>query len=235
MAVPLAIVIAGGLIAGALYFALRDNGPVAPTAQQPQVAEPISGIKADDHVRGNPDGDIIIVEYSDPECPFCQAFHDTLKQVMDNYGDRVAWVYRHFPILSLHSKAQIEAEALECAAELGGEDVFWSYTDRVYEVTPANNGLDIGDYNTSSDPDGTDAGQLTDIAVEMGLNAAAFESCIDSRRHQDRIQRDYDEVIAAGGRGTPHNILLIDDEQVPVEGYQRYEPFSSFLDQVLAN
>ena len=154
---------------------------------------------------------------------------------MANYGDRVAWVYRHFPIESLHSKAAIEAEALECAAELGGEDTFWSYTDRLYEISPTNNGLDIGDYNNTNDPEGTDAGQLTDVAIEMGLNAEAFESCIDSRRHQERVQRDYNEVVAAGGRGTPHNILLIGDEQVPVEGYQRYEPFSSFLDQVLAN
>src|SRR6185436_7093141 len=76
-----------------------------------------------DHILGNPNAEVIMVEYSDLECPFCKEFHSTLRRVMNEYGKdgKVAWVYRHFPIDSLHPKARKEAEATECAAELGGE------------------------------------------------------------------------------------------------------------------
>ena len=82
-----------------------------------------------------------VVEFSDLECPFCKRFHATMQQTVAAYGGQVAWVYRHFPIDQLHSKAPKEAEATECAAELGGNDKFWAYTNRLMEVTPANNGL----------------------------------------------------------------------------------------------
>jgi protein-disulfide isomerase len=97
-----------------------------------------------DHIAGNPQADLMIVEYSDPECPFCKRFHETMMQAMDEYGKqgKVAWVYRHFPLDSIHSKARHEAEAVECAGELGGNEKFWEYLNKLEEITPANNQLD---------------------------------------------------------------------------------------------
>jgi protein-disulfide isomerase len=97
-----------------------------------------------DHIAGNPSADLILVEYSDPECPFCKKFHTTMLQVMDTYGKdgKVAWVYRHFPLDAIHSKARKEAEAIECAGELGGNDKLWAYLNKLEEITPANNQLD---------------------------------------------------------------------------------------------
>jgi protein-disulfide isomerase len=94
-----------------------------------------------DHILGNPNAKIIIVEYSDLECPFCKQFHNTMHQIISNNPD-VAWVYRHYPIPQLHPKAFHEAEATECAWEQGGNDAFWKYTDTIYKITPSNNGLD---------------------------------------------------------------------------------------------
>ncbi len=98
-----------------------------------------------DHIAGNAQADIIIVEYSDTECPFCKKFHETMIQVMDEYGKsgKVAWVYRHFPLDALHKKARKEAEATECAAELGGNDKFWEYLNLMMKITPANDQLDL--------------------------------------------------------------------------------------------
>lgn len=221
LAIPLSIVAAGALIAVALYFSgaaapVVDNGPAG------VVAEEIRGVQADDHILGNPNAEIVIVEYSDTECPFCKQFHTTLKQIIADYGDTgsVAWVYRHFPLTQLHPKAAKEAEALECAAELGGNDGFWAYTDRLYEVTPSNNGLDLA--------------QLPVIAEEVGLDSASFASCLDSGRHAAAVQEDLEEVLAAGGRGTPHSIVLVNGEQIPVEGGQPYEVFQGLIDAVLA-
>lgn len=249
LAVPLAIIIAGGMIAISLFVV--NSGKSAATNPQAQVAEEIRGVQDNDHIRGNPNAKIVIVEFSDTECPFCKVFHETLKQVMDEYGGdgKVAWVYRHFPIPSLHPKAPKEAEALECAAEQGGNEMFWKYTDKVYETTGSNNALDNGVYNTPKEvpvgPDGkpyytqktprsaTDAGQLSDIAKELGLDVAKFEDCLKTGKYTDRVNADQAEAVAAGGGGTPHSILIVDGEQIPLEGAQPIDVVKGLIDSLL--
>ena len=225
-AIAISIVAAGALIAGALYFALAGGGGT-PTAQNggainPGPSVPIAGVQRDDHIKGSPNAKVVIVEYSDTECPFCKNHHVTLQRIVDGYDDSdVAWVYRHFPLAQLHAKAQREAEATECAAELGGNDGFWKYIDRLFEITPSNDGLDLA--------------LLPEIAEFAGLDVAAFNECLDSGSMAGRVQEDLDEVIAAGGRGTPHNILLFEDQQIPLEGGQPYEVMKQVIDQLLAS
>jgi protein-disulfide isomerase len=223
LAVPISIVIAGALIAAALYFVNGNSAPALPADQGGGVpTKDIRGVQKDDHILGNPNAGIVFVEYSDTECPFCKQFHSTMHQVIDEYGSDgdVAWVYRHFPLAQLHPKAAKEAEALECAAELSGNDGFWKYTDRLYEITPSNNGLDLA--------------QLPEIAEEVGLDRAKFVTCLDSGKYAKKIQNDFDEVTAAGGRGTPHSIVLIDGEQISVEGAQPFEVLKGMIEAVLA-
>ena len=141
--IPIAIVIAGILVAGAIF--LKGNSsedvrtPPAPKVAMPPLPsldtitlKPIDEKR--DHIRGNPNADIVFVEFSDTECPFCKRFHATMQQILAEFGKsgKVAWVYRQFPIVQLHSKAPKESEALECAAELGGNIKFWEYIDRVF-------------------------------------------------------------------------------------------------------
>ena len=103
-------------------------------------------VRADEHISGNPRAEIFIVEYSDFECPFCKTFHQTMKEIMREYpaDGKVAWVYRHFPLDQIHSQARKEGEASECAAELAGNKGFWDYTNKLFEITPSNNKLDLG-------------------------------------------------------------------------------------------
>ena len=102
----------------------------------------MKAISDGDHILGNRNASVKIVEFADMECPFCKRFHVTMQQVVKDSNGQVAWVYRHFPLDQLHSKARKEAEAVECAAEMGGNEKFWAYLDRIMEVTPSNNGLD---------------------------------------------------------------------------------------------
>jgi len=249
LAVPISIVIAGAMIAVSLYFV--NTKPAVANGQQGTVAEEIREVQDDDHVKGNPNADIVIVEYSDTECPFCKQFHETMNRIISEYGGdgEVAWVYRHFPIPQLHPKAPKQAEALECAAEQGGNDMFWKYTDKLYATTKSNNSLDSGIHNSPAEaplgPDGkpyytqatprsaTDAGQMSDIAKELGLDVQKFEDCIISGRHKARIDADVAEVVAAGGQGTPHSIILVNGDQVPLEGAQPYETVKGLIDSLL--
>ena len=247
--IPISIVIAGALIAGAVYIS-SGPGNTAPTTGD-QVLEEIRGVQADDHIRGSSDAKVVIVEFSDTECPYCKQFHTTLQQVMSEYessGD-VAWVYRHFPLEQLHPKAPKQAEALECAAEQGGNDVFWRYTDLLYETTQSNNSLDIGIYNTPSPtptaPDGTpyytertsrsetDAGQLSDMAASLGIGIAQFESCLASGKYAGRVATDLEEAFAAGGGGTPHSIMIVGNKQTPIQGAQSYATVKQMIEEEL--
>src|SRR6185436_18063829 len=104
--IPSAIVVAGALVA----FAIYAGGAKSPAALNQATPEEITvpAVTDKDHVRGNPDAQVTIIEYSDTECPFCKTFHNTLKTLTTSYGDKVAWVYRQFPIAQLHSKAPNE-------------------------------------------------------------------------------------------------------------------------------
>ncbi len=159
-------------------------------------AESVRRVTADrDHIYGSADARISLLEYSDFECPYCKRFHPTAKQAVDAYGGKVNWVYRHFPLAFHNPLAQKQAEASECAAEIGGNDGFWRYADTLYERTRSNgNGFPL---------DG-----LVPLAAELGLDQARFSDCLESGRYAGRVQEDFREGQAIGISGTPGNILL---------------------------
>lgn len=227
---PVSIVVAGLLIGGGIYM----NGRIAkvdptPTQQQKFISENLSDIlrpiDANDHVLGNPDSRVLIVEYSDTECPFCKNFHTTLSALMQEYGKdgKVAWVYRHFPIAELHSKAPKEAEALECAAELGGNSKFWEYANKIYEITPSNNELEFS--------------KLGEIAGQIGLNKVAFNTCLQSGQYASRVNLDVVNAQELGAAGTPYSIIIDTktNEHYPVEGAYPYADVKSIIDLILAS
>lgn len=230
--IPLSIVIAGVVIAGAVWFAPGGGAPsndgTAGNEINRGVAQALRGgenmrpVGDDDHIRGNPEAPVKIVEYSDLECPFCKRFHTTMQQVMEEYGKsgKVAWVYRHFPLDALHSKARKEAEATECANELGGNTAFWSYTDRLFEVTPSNNGLDLA--------------QLSIIAQDVGLDRTTFAACLDSGKYAKHVADDLEDARAAGGSGTPYSIAIAaNGEKFPINGAQPYEEVKRIIELAL--
>lgn len=173
---------------------LAGTPPAQPAGPSLGAAAGVEKLKETDHVRGDRGARILLIEYSDLECPFCKSFHPTAKQAVDSYQGQVAWVYRHFPLDQIHSKADKEAEAVECANELGGNDGFWKLVDKIFATTPSNNGLDLS--------------QLPQLATEIGLDKAKFKSCLDSGKYATHVEEDYQSGIRAGVTGTPGNILL---------------------------
>jgi len=221
--IPAAILIAGLFVAGALYFSgtgstpapVVNNGDIQPVAQAPEPTgstDAVRPVTSEDHIKGNPDAPIKIVEYSDFECPFCKRFHDTMNEVMDKYGDsgEVAWVFRQFPLEQLHPvKAQLAAVASECAAELGGNDAFWSFTDG-YFADPST-----GNNRTNQDV------LIPELAAAAGLDSAQFSECLESDRHDERIAADSQNAIETGGRGTPWSVMIgPDGTTYPINGAQ---------------
>lgn len=230
---PMAIIVAGVIIAGALYFSSNKPGTTPDVNVEPLQGsaslENMRPISETDHIRGDINAPIKIVEYSDTECPFCKRFHLTMKQIFDEYGKdgKVAWAYRHSPLYkpnaqgqSLHSKALKESEAMECANEIGGAEKFWAYTDRIYEITPGNNGLDVA--------------LLPEIAAYVGLDVAKFNSCLKSNKYKEYIDKDLQNSIETGGGGTPWSILVDKDgKKYSINGAQPYETIKQNIESLL--
>jgi len=225
ISIPVAIVVAGALIGFAVYMSGKPvNAPTAPTpGGSPTASEvKINPVSSNDHILGNPNAKIVLVEYSDTECPYCKRFHETLQRLMTEYGKdgSLAWVYRSFPIPSLHPKAPKEAEALECAAEQGGNTAFWKYTDKIYEITPSNNNLDMA--------------QLPIIAGDIGLDVTAFNTCLSSGKMAAKVKAQYDDGVAAGAQGTPYSVLITKNEKIPItQGALPYENMKEIIDSLL--
>jgi protein-disulfide isomerase len=143
-----------------------------------------------------------------------------MQQVVTEYDGDVAWVYRHFPLDSLHPKARKEAEATECAAELGGNEGFWAYTNHLFDVTPSNNQLDLA--------------ELPNIAETVGLDRADFEACLNSGRYAEEVASDLDDASQAGGRGTPYSVVIGRDGQLyPINGALSIDRVRLIIDQAL--
>lgn len=110
---------------------ILDGMLLGKTQSQPEIN--IDPVTETDHYFGSRDADIVVIEYSDLECPYCAKFHQTMHELVTQYNGKVAWVYRHLPLESIHKNAMNKALASECITELGGNDAFWKYTDNLFE------------------------------------------------------------------------------------------------------
>jgi protein-disulfide isomerase len=229
LAVPIAIVIAGILIAGAVVLTNKQSAPTQaqPTAAQQQAQQPAQkevpketyALAKDDHILGNPEAPVRIIEYSDFQCPFCKRFHPTMKQIMDEYGKtgEVALVYRHFPLDTIHPQARPLAIASECVYEQGGDAAFW----KAYEMILSQ----AGDFNLKD---------LSPIAKAAGVDAAKMQACVDSQKHNDRVDRDFTSGVNAGVSGTPFSFVVHKDGRVEkIGGAYPYQNVKAILDSLL--
>ncbi len=220
---PVSILAAAVLISGSfIYTASKKDGAggsADTAALEANMLKNVKPVTQNDHVRGATNPKIVVVEYSDTECPFCKTFHATMQRVVSEYSNDVAWVYRHFPLAQLHPKAFKESVATECAAELGGNDGFWKYLDRLMEVTPSNNGLDPV--------------ELPNIAEYVGLDREEFTACLAKGDYDEKIQAHIDEAIDVGARGTPFSVIIAGDDRIPIPGALPYETMREAIETLL--
>lgn len=217
---PVATVLAGLLIAGAVM--LFGSGSATSTVTGNNAANSPSGelrMPSDtDHIRGNQDASIAIVEFSDLECPFCAQLHTTLERIVEDNAD-VKWVYRHFPLSTIHSRALSAAIASECIARLGGNDAFWTFADNAF-----------ADQHRLGDA------WYREQATTFSIDSVAFQTCMDDRSVVSYIQTDLDEATGIGGRGTPYVVVVSPNGNLyPFSGALSYAQISGVIRQARAN
>jgi protein-disulfide isomerase len=228
--IPLSIIIGFGLIAAAIFFSGSlgkpatsiDPSQAIDTANSDAVVKKaMRAVDENDHIRGNPNAPILIVEYSDFDCVYCKKFHETMNKVMDTYGagGKVAWVYRQFPVEQLHPSAPRLAQASECVAKLGGNDAFWKFADLVFGERATN--------------ELTNMTRLNEFAVTAGVGSTAFDACLEDGSTQAAVEEDFADGVNIGIRGTPYSVVLVGGKQGPIEGAQEYQYVSSILDTLI--
>lgn len=217
--IPIAIVIAGAIVGGAIFFVAKDR-PATSTTSAP-TAKNIPSVTAADHILGDPNAPVTIVEYTDFECPFCKQFDGTMKQVLAAYPGKVAWILRNFPLQQLHPNAPTLALGAECVAELKGNDAYWKFKDSLFAQAPINTFFDMT--------------KLTATAQGVGVDGTAFDACVASGKYQDKITQEFNDAIAAGGQGTPFSVLIItkNGTHIPIPGSQPYEQVKAVIDSAL--
>jgi protein-disulfide isomerase len=235
--IPTAIVIAGAIIAGSIIWTSKNQPtPIGGNPIAGLEANAVKAVTANDHILGNPNALIKIVEYSDTSCPFCKMFHSSMRKIINEYGrsGKVAWVYRHFPIdkqgtrpdgSALHPNAGNEAHASECVASLGGNEKFWNFINKVYEVTPSV---------TNDTPNGLDQKQLPIIAKSVGIDVDDFNNCMVSGKFKEKIESQYNDGLNLGIEGTPTSFIISKGKQsIKVEGAQSYDSLKQALDAII--
>jgi len=222
-AIPIAIICGFAMIAIAIFFTNRNDKSAAPVAVKDTsgIQDAPRALTEADYIRGNPNAQILMIEYSDYDCPFCNQYHHTMKQIMDEYGitGKVAWIYRQFPLADIHPNSPKISEAALCVGELGGNDAFWKFSDTVY----SSHGLD----------EQTNITKLPKFAEQAGVRIEDFLGCTNSKRTEQQVVADIEDGYNAGARATPHTVLVVGNQKAVISGAQPYSVVKSIVQNLI--
>lgn len=219
-----AIIISGLLIAGSILFTNFDmNG--GDSFVDPDSLFAGRELKSEELYSGSTNSEIVLLEYSDLECPYCKKFHnETMVKVREEYKNKVAIAYRHFP-LEIHKKAPKEAEAALCVRDQASNVGYFKFMSKIFEITPANDGLDLA--------------LMPGIAKEAGVkDMIEWQKCLDSGTYTEYVQNDLEDGAAAGVQGTPNTFVLAKTADgykivTVINGARDFRYVSNVLDQAI--
>ena len=215
------------MIAIAIFFT-NQGGVAKPANDQPvgtsadELTDGVArSVDESDYILGNPNAPIVMIEYSDYDCPFCKQYHQTMNQIMDEYGvtGRIAWVYRQFPLAELHPNAPKISEAALCVGSLGGNDAFWKFSNTIF------NSRDI------NEP--TNVTKLAQYAQTSGVDTAQYAACMSEGRMKQAVEDSIRDGYDAGARGTPYTILLVGNQQAVINGAQPYDVVKGIVENLI--
>lgn len=168
------------------------------------------------HAEGTPSAKVTIVEYGDFQCPACGAAHPTVRQIVNDYKDKIYFVFRNFP-LPMHKNARVAAAAAEAAGVVGGEEKYWEMHNKLYDTQDA--------WSESNNAPEIFAG----YAKDMGLDVEAFKKAETAKSTLDKIQKDENDGLALGINSTP--TFYINGEKYP--SVLTYDTFKQKIDAAL--
>jgi protein-disulfide isomerase len=217
---PMAVVAAGLFIAGAILYSNAHPAPSAVAvntagAQNLPANVNVSAPSAQDHIIGDPNAPIVLIEYSDFQCPFCSMVYPTIKNIVDQSGGKIAWVMRNFPLTSIHPQANPAANAAECIAAQLGNKGWWEYSDAVF-----------------NNQDKLNPAYSRQLAQQFGANMSEYDACVSSSKYQQKIDAEESEGQNNGGQGTPYTVVYSKGKQIPIAGAVPVGQFQSVINSL---
>jgi len=216
---PVVIILAGSVVAFSLYV-VRIRNNVEHGSGQPEAVRPVT---AEDHIIGNPAAPIVIVEYSDIDSAYGKKLQLTMEQLMTEYatGNKVAWVYRHFPVTTIHADSAMHALAAECAASISTPSTFFGFIDALNAAAPGA---------TTFNPKGYGL-----IVTQLGLSKEKFDACVSSQTFIENVHADYANALASGATASPYIVLVVQGEKPrSIEGAPPYKTLKEIIDGEIA-
>lgn len=226
------LILVGVIIATGIYFGRTGkienitNKSDKNNSENQENVYAISPITENDRILGNPNADIVIIQYSDFRCPYCKSFHPTMERLISEYaktGD-LAWIYRHFPREdavnpNANSLSKIAAIAAECVGDIAGESKFWEFISDVHTKFPV-------DYDNKS---------LEGLAVSLGVKSDAYNQCLTSGKFDEKIKSNIKDGLSIyeydAEFGTPYNIIITKSgKQIEVSGSQPYTMMKEIIE-----
>jgi len=188
------------------YKRLRAEDGVSIRLQKPKMEVSYDPAR----LRGNPKASVIVVEFSDFQCPYCQGVEPTLKKLLAKYEGRIGLAYRDLPLKDIHPQAELAAEAGRCAGEQGK---FWEYHDVLFQ-----------------NPNKLDRNGLTEHARNLALDEKQFDSCLSTGKYKAQVEEDRQAGLRAGVTGTPGFFI----NGNVLSGNQPQESFEKLIESELA-
>ncbi|MBM2817839.1 MAG: Protein-disulfide isomerase [Parcubacteria group bacterium] len=196
----------GGMVFGMVKIASRNS----PDNKQPLFLT--SSVIESDWIRGSKESKVIITEYSDFQCPACASYYGVVKQIHKDFGDKLAIIYRNFPLRQIHKNAEIAALSAEAA---GKQNKFWEMHDMLFENQKKwefeKNAKEI----------------FVGYAQELGLNSEQFKLDLDSKEIKEKVEADYQSGVKAGVNHTP--TFFVNGEEI--QNPRSYEEFKNIINE----
>ena len=191
-------------IAGIVVFGNMSGGGTENTS---------TAIVMEDRVKGNENAVVKLVEYSDFQCPACGAYYPIVKQLMEEYGDRIKFTYKHFPLRRIHANADLAARAAEAA---GVQGKFWEMHDIIFE-------------NQEKWSKARTQSIFVEYAKDLGLDVGQFKKDLGSKEIRAKVQDDFEEGVALGVNSTPS--FFLNGEKL--NGIRSYEDFKNIIENAI--
>ena len=211
----LSILVAGVLIAGAIVFVnLHPAGASGANAGLPS-STTVPAPSAEDHIIGSPTAPLVLIEYSDFQCPYCSLVYPTIKKIVDDSQGQIAWVMRNLPLDSIHPEARPAGLAAECIAEQKGNAGWWAFSDDIF-----------------ADQSSLGNARYLALAQKAGVDMAKYLSCVSTKKYNAKLDGQSAEAQVAGAQGTPFTIVWGHGAAVPLSGALPAAQFNAVIKAV---
>jgi protein-disulfide isomerase len=209
------LIIIIGIIVVLIGWAIFDSRSSTSQPNGNQKNESVSVVSDSDIVKGNKNSKVVLVEYSDFQCPACRTYFPIVKQLSEEFANDIQIVYRHFPLSSIHPNAEKAARAAEAAGKQGK---FWEMHDLLFGNQ--TNWSNLGNPENA----------FKEYATSLGLAMDQYEADFNSGTLKEKVISDYRSGQSAGVSGTPSFYL----NGVKLNNIRNYQSFKKLVEDELA-